>query len=378
MDALRDFLVLPFHLTFRHFVYLKFLSLGVLAATIVFVFDARRRHVPATLTTIGGIDFFSGLITCVFAAYYLIGIIQVLTDEESGGVSALVYDFWFYAAVPLLLLITISGFLCMIYAKGLTRDETSAWKKAFWVSMFLFLLSINISLTTEIGYAIVFRGIAMLNLIVLLTSRKTNIGWLFLLQWVLASTVGFIVGEQIGYAADYLVCTSLALLTSIPIFHIVGALGNAVCATTFGTVVGASVGILQWLVVQRHVSKADWWVLINMVGWIMGGVVGYAAGIVLLVQRDFWKKCLAPLQAVGRLALTNYLLQTLICTTLFYSYGLGLYGKVGPVDAALLAIAIYLLQVALSSLWVRRFRFGPAEWLWRSITYGQLQPMRIT
>ncbi len=77
------------------------------------------------------------------------------------------------------------------------------------------------------------------------------------------------------------------------------------------------------------------------------------------------------------MALTNYLLQTLICTTLFYSYGLGLYGKVGPAAAALLAIAIYLFQVALSLLWVRRFRFGPAEWLWRSATYGRLQPMRI-
>ena len=106
--------------------------------------------------------------------------------------------------------------------------------------------------------------------------------------------------------------------------------------------------------------------------------LGYGAGIVLLIQRDFWKKCLAPLQAVGRLALTNYLLQTLICTTLFYSYGFGLYGKFGPAAVALLAIGIYLFQVVLSLLWVRRFRFGPAEWLWRSLTYGRLQPMRIT
>ncbi len=115
--------------------------------------------------------------------------------------------------------------------------------------------------------------------------------------------------------------------------------------------------------------------------WILaawGLAFGYGAGVVLLIQRDFWKKCLAPLQAVGRLALSNYLLQTLIGTTLFNAYGFGLYGKLGPAAAALLAIAIYSVQVALSVFWARRFRFGPAEWLWRSATYGRLQPMRIT
>lgn len=116
-------------------------------------------------------------------------------------------------------------------------------------------------------------------------------------------------------------------------------------------------------------------VLLFVARW--GMALGYAAGIVLLIQHDSWKKCLTPLQAVGRLALTNYLLQTLICTTLFYAYGLGLYGKFGPAAAALLAVAIYLFQVALSLLWTRRFRFGPAEWLWRSLTYGRLQPMRV-
>ena len=117
-------------------------------------------------------------------------------------------------------------------------------------------------------------------------------------------------------------------------------------------------------------------VLFALGGWSVA--LGYGVGIVLMIQRDFWKECLSPLQAVGRLALTNYLLQTLICTTIFNAYGFGLYGKLGPAAAALLAIAIYLVQVALSLLWTCRFRFGPAEWLWRSATYGRLQPMRIT
>ncbi len=133
-------------------------------------------------------------------------------------------------------------------------------------------------------------------------------------------------------------------------------------------------------VLAGWVTAVDWvWfasnVLFTLAAWSFA--LGYGASIVLLIQRDFWKKCLAPLRAVGRMALTNYLLQTLICTTLFNAYGLGLYGKVGPAAAALMAIAIYLLQVGLSVLWIRRFRFGPAEWLWRRATYGRLQPMRI-
>ncbi len=149
-------------------------------------------------------------------------------------------------------------------------------------------------------------------------------------------------------------------------------LGFGIAGTWFSQVLFGWAAMAGW----------DPWVwFAGSVLWVLAGwsmALGYGAGIVLLIQRDFWQMCLGPLQAVGRLALTNFLLQTLICTTLFYSYGLGLYGKVGPVDAALLAIAIYLLQVALSILWVRRFRFGPAEWLWRSATYGRLQPMRIS
>ena len=139
-----------------------------------------------------------------------------------------------------------------------------------------------------------------------------------------------------------------------------------------------------WISQALSAAMTGWdawgWFASNVL-WVLAAwslALGYGAGIVLLLQRDFWKNCLAPLQAVGRLALTNYLLQTLICTTLFNAYGFGLYGKLGPAAAALLAIAIYSLQVALSVLWTGRFRFGPAEWLWRSATYGRLQPIRIT
>jgi len=101
----------------------------------------------------------------------------------------------------------------------------------------------------------------------------------------------------------------------------------------------------------------------------------YAAAILLLVQREGWQKRLAPLAAVGRMALSNYLLQSVICTTIFYSYGLGLYGRVGPAVGVGLTVVIFLIQIILSVWWLRRFQFGPMEWVWRSLTYRKRQPM---
>ena len=76
------------------------------------------------------------------------------------------------------------------------------------------------------------------------------------------------------------------------------------------------------------------------------------------------------------MALTNFLLQTLICTTLFYGYGFGLYGQIGAFGGILLTLAIYGVLLAFSVWWLRRFRFGPMEWIWRSLTYLRPQPMR--
>jgi uncharacterized protein len=103
----------------------------------------------------------------------------------------------------------------------------------------------------------------------------------------------------------------------------------------------------------------------------------YVSGLALLVQRPPAHKLLAPLAAVRRTALTNYLLQSVICSTLMCSYGMGLYGRVHPPVAVGLTVLIFVVQVWFSNWWLRRFRFGPAEWLWRSATYRRLQPMRI-
>ena len=104
----------------------------------------------------------------------------------------------------------------------------------------------------------------------------------------------------------------------------------------------------------------------------------YASTIILLTQGEAWRRRLAPLAAVGRTALSNYLLQSLICTTIFYSYGLALFCQVRPSLCLLLTIIIWFIQIPLSVWWLRRFQFGPVEWLWRSLTYWQWQPMGVS
>lgn len=105
----------------------------------------------------------------------------------------------------------------------------------------------------------------------------------------------------------------------------------------------------------------------------------YLSAIVLLFQRPRWQRRLLRLAPVGRMALTNYLMQTVFHLFIFYGYGLGL-GLIGRVGTSLcipLSLAIFGLQILYSRWWLARFRFGPAEWLWRTLTYGARQPMRM-
>ncbi len=128
-------------------------------------------------------------------------------------------------------------------------------------------------------------------------------------------------------------------------------------------------------------SEPSWQSLVAVVGQTVGApalAMGYVAAITLLVQRDTWRARLGPLAAVGRMALTNYLLQSLVATTIFYSYGFGLFGQIGPAVGILFTLAIFTAQIPLSVWWMGRFQFGPVEWLWRTLTYLRWQPLKQT
>jgi uncharacterized protein len=104
--------------------------------------------------------------------------------------------------------------------------------------------------------------------------------------------------------------------------------------------------------------------------------LGHISLIMLMVKYCVWQKALARLAAVGRMALTNYLLHSVILTTVFYGFGFGLYGQVPRFWQMFFVVAMIALQLLVSPWWLNKYRFGPVEWVWRSLSYGKRQPMR--
>ena len=144
-----------------------------------------------------------------------------------------------------------------------------------------------------------------------------------------------------------------------------------------GLVLSAYVGVMRAVLKPGTVSIEGWFAGVL---WLPSAHIlaaGYMAGLALLFLQPSWRPALHPFAAVGRMALTNYLLQSLLCTWFFYATGTGLFGKVGPAFGFIPTILLYSAQLAASNLWLRQYRFGPVEWVWRALTYGDLPAMRI-
>jgi uncharacterized protein len=148
-------------------------------------------------------------------------------------------------------------------------------------------------------------------------------------------------------------------------------------------VIGGGAGLVVQQLILRKVFTPE--TLPTWVGFVMAplrhlGELGFAAvyvsAIALLFQRATWQRVLGLLAPVGRMALTNYLSQSIISVLFFYGYGLGYITKLGPLACVAYCLTVFSVQVVWSHLWLSKFRFGPAEWVWRSLTYGKAQPMR--
>ncbi len=103
---------------------------------------------------------------------------------------------------------------------------------------------------------------------------------------------------------------------------------------------------------------------------------GYLGLLVLAVQTDYGRTCLSWFAPMGRMALTNYIMHSVILVGVFHGYAGQMYGLISRSPQMLIVAAIILFQVIVSALWLKAFRFGPLEWLWRSLTYLKVQPMK--
>jgi uncharacterized protein len=147
---------------------------------------------------------------------------------------------------------------------------------------------------------------------------------------------------------------------------------------------GLSVGVITntlYAISFRYsiMNVPNGWSLLATSMHIFGGIslgLGYMSAIIILFSRGkagFLTKYLAP---VGRMALTNYFLQSITTAILFHSYGFGFFGKVEVWQGIVLTLIIFTLQVFFSRWWLNQYQFGPFEWLWRSLTYFRFQPLK--
>ncbi|WP_299075027.1 DUF418 domain-containing protein [uncultured Paraglaciecola sp.] len=113
----------------------------------------------------------------------------------------------------------------------------------------------------------------------------------------------------------------------------------------------------------------------------MGGqffmAAGYLGMVIRLLDSPKWYNWLVKLAPMGRMALTNYIMHSVIATSIFYGYAGGLYGDISRAPQMLIVLAILAIQIPLSSWWLTHFQFGPLEWLWRSLTYKKWQAFRV-
>jgi len=149
----------------------------------------------------------------------------------------------------------------------------------------------------------------------------------------------------------------------------------------YGFVVGLPVSIAHaYLSLDAHYLP-EAFALLDTVAYAFSVVplsLAYTCTICLWFLKGSHRKLLQLFSAPGRMALTNYILQTVLGISIFYGLGLGMGGKTGLIYVVLIAIAVYSLEIVLSHFWLKYFNYGPLEWLWRQLTYGKKLPLKKT
>lgn len=200
-----------------------------------------------------------------------------------------------------------------------------------------------------------------------------------------------ILDERLDNAINPLVMVLMSFLETLPLMMIGMALfrngfltgawsmsdyrGTAMRWLPPGLALTLLVAWLQWR------ADFDYVVAVNaFLAWAAPGrlmmTIAYAALLVLIIRGAAGSAPIARVAAAGRAAFSNYLGTSIVMTTVFYGYGLGLFGDVGRWTLYLVCLGMWALMLLWSKLWLDRFHYGPLEWLWRSLSRGAQQPMR--
>jgi len=199
-------------------------------------------------------------------------------------------------------------------------------------------------------------------------------------------------GEQLIARAVYFGVTTIAMLIGFAVF----VLGLFVLGIVFGRsgvlaapsrhprtrnaalLFGLGLGLPLNLLALGMVGNKNADVFQGALEFFLGPLlaVGYTMGIAVVVEKGALRRVAAGLAMVGRVALTTYLSQSLICTFLFYSYGFGLFGKLTHPQMLLVVLGVWVFNLAFAHFWLSRFSIGPVEWLWRSLSEGKRKPWR--
>ena len=134
--------------------------------------------------------------------------------------------------------------------------------------------------------------------------------------------------------------------------------------------------LIHGLLWDHYSDVAGTWIWFSRSTGVMAMTFAYVAGLTLLLEKLAWKKRLSFLAPVGRMGFTNYLIGAALYVCIL-PCGLQLDGKIGPFYRLLISLPVYALSIPLSHWWFKHFLMGPVEWLWRSLTYWKLQPMRL-
>lgn len=178
--------------------------------------------------------------------------------------------------------------------------------------------------------------------------------------WILPRTVALFLLGMLAWRTGVMQCQERYL----KFFWIAGGVG---------IVAGAAITIASFMG-----ALADWGAfgaaLPNLATVVLA--MGYGAVVLALVQHPVAGQVLRVFAPLGRMAFSNYIMQSVIFGFIFFGYGLGYFGRLGAAQALGIGISVYAMQILFSDWWLTRFRYGPLEWLWRTLMYGVKQPMR--